>query len=1075
MVKIRKNLNRTSRNSSDFPPSEILPYSRNKLIWFAAFLALLFCYTCEGGENLVRNSGFEEGLENWTVPGWMMETSIEPKIDQAVVHGPGHGSLRLRGEEGTRGFLMQTISDFNPGSKYSLGAWVKKDGFENAWTVVIMTEYGYHDEEGNRKWGYFPVYSSWRFAYMEWNFLSREFLLPDNADILRVILSTTHPSGRIEPGRGNTGTAWFDNIELVEVAKDELAKAVSMPDSGLIKINRTVPLGEKGIFLHGEKAKIDVEIANTGETGRGLVLSAVVADFYDNEVHSFEEEIFIGAESGITRRLVIPAQEKYGFYGVNIAVKDKNIPIAKETTAFCVVSPYENRDPFFGMNAFVAGEPEAIARMGAGSYSQLLLWSSVERERGVFDFTAQRERLKTLLENGFNVEGYIHLTFTPGQNYVTPRWLEEMVLEWRESNEGFFPPEYYDLFHRYVYKTVKNFKDHIDTWQLGTEIDLHIGREPAMKEHFIKLYRAGAEAAKAADPDCIVGGIGVSGVDFQRGMPVVREVWPRVSDVLDGIFLDPYVDPKTFGPGHRPIGEERGGYRDLLLKALEIMAPSGKTLLAVDEKGYDISSDLPVDSPYAKDMARVMARGFIITRSIPEVKHYHYHNAGWRIREGGTDYGLWRLDSPRPTVAAYAATVRMMNGVSDPLKIKLHDDMHIYVFNRRGQTIAALWTVLPEEISLLASLPASAGVYDLMGNKRADLRAGRHEFHLTEEPIFLKSAAAPRRVAAALERGEFSLPLIKGQALFADARTMNVYIANQTTRDLTALVAAESPVEAGWAVPVQEANIPAGEIIPVPFELKEIDFLDFVGGDFSAKITVEGRETIVSKEIITIPVPRMETGIKVDGNLDKYRHLESLHLNSPQNIFPGGDDVASARLWLGPDDLSMRVWTAYDDDNFYFAAEVTDDVFVQEQTGGMIWAGDGFQISFNTLRDALDREISGSAGYLPTDYEYGIALTEEGPYVHCWTAAEINSHLTGAVEGTQLAIKKAGEGVWNYEWAVPWEYLLPLSPESGTVFGFNFNYIDIDRPGGGFVYAMGLTHGIVGGKDPSTFRPFVLE
>jgi hypothetical protein len=338
------------------------------------------------------------------------------------------------------------------------------------------------------------------------------------------------------------------------------------------------------------------------------------------------------------------------------------------------------------------------------------------------------------------------------------------------------------------------------------------------------------------------------------------------------------------------------------------------------------------------------------------------------------------------------------------------------------------------------------------------------------------SDVAAAQMKSALENGKLSLSLINSEARLTDMKTMSIFIHNKTSRGLKAHVVATAPASADWVIPTQDADIPPGETISIPFRLKQENLIRFADEKFAASIEVEGRRMAVDKEIMLLPIHRMSGEMKIDGNLDKYRMFQPITLNTPANLFPSGEglDLLSQGAWSGPEDLSMKVWVAYDEKCFYFAAEVMDDVFIQEHSGQDIWRGDGFQLAFTTQRSALLPVIH-DIGYGPDDYEYGIALTKAGAQSYCWTTAEVNKHLRGPTPGIERAVVKAGEHVWHYELAIPWEYLKPLRPEPGRMFGFNFSYIDIDRPGGEVEYWMGLTDGIVGSKNPLLFKTFYLE
>jgi len=153
---------------------------------------------------------------------------------------------------------------------------------------------------------------------------------------------------------------------------------------------------------------------------------------------------------------------------------------------------------------------------------------------------------------------------------------------------------------------------------------------------------------------------------------------------------------------------------------------------------------------------------------------------------------------------------------------------------------------------------------------------------------------------------------------------------------------------------------------------------------------------------------------------------------------------------------------------------VTDDVFLQRNTGAVIWKGDSIQFAFDTMNDALTPDESIKAGFNGNDYLFGMALTANGPECYCWIE---KGSATKKGEGGRkypIAIKK-GDGMVSYEIAIPWSELAPLAPKAGKAFRFNFIVWDNDREDEQASYWIGLTPGIAGGNDPSAYRVFVLE
>ncbi len=1020
----------------------------------------ILCVSSVNAENLLSNFSFEEGLDGWNVPHWM-DNLLAPAIDKAIVQGPGSASVRMVGEEGKRGFLYQRVIRNPAVKRYKLSGWIKLENFENNWTSGIGVEF----IGNNGEWlGITGAGPSWEVKESDWKKYEKEFEVPEGTTTLSVLVSTGSPSGEMDTV--NLGTAWFDNIILEEIVNE----------TNEISIRKFSPLGEKGIFLPDQPPEFVLQVINSYGQEKIVSVEITVKDFFGKSVYQKEEPLTLKPLAVTKHQFSLPAQKELGFYGVNISLKDANLPISKGVSSFCILSPPKDRDPFFGINWFIMGPSmaKAVHLMGAGTVGLHFNWSDIEREKGKYDFTNFDNALDKYLQEGFRVIGAIVLKHT--QMHL-PDWLFQETEERKKKGENPYPPEYFEAFGRFMEKVVSRYKDRVKVWSFIQEIDLGLEAGDSI-DRYTGLIKAGYLAAKKADPDCIVGGVGVSGVDGQKQprFPYAKKIWPLVYPYLDGMFFDPYVDPKTFGPGRKPIGPERGNLREILLEAKAIINQYGKNKLSIEEKGLNIITELPVDSPYAKEMAKHLSRNYIIAKSIPEVDRFLWHTS-FTFPEGAHDYGLWKIEddgtyNPRPLVAAYATTSRLLSQATDPEEINLLGDVYAYVFKKGEGCVTAIWTILKDPVSVLVDLPGEAEVYNLMGNKEKTLLKGKQEIILTDAPLFLVSNQSSKTFAQAIKQASCSLPLIKAEARLASLNKLLLYLANQTAQDLKVNIAVDPLKGTTFTTPQKEVSLPAKKVVPVEFLLKNTDFGLMNKNEFSAKITAEGRTSLVKRYLDLYPVTRAKGKVVVDGNLAEYKDIPPIVLDGLSNLFPV--DAFPNRAWLSPEDLSTKVYLAYDDQYFYFAAVVTDDQFIAEVTGTNIWANDSFQLAFDMMNDGISPEVSGVSGYDTNDYEFGIALTPEGPQTFCWIASETNKELQGNLMDFPLAIKRVNETTTNYELAIPWENLSPLKPEKGRAFGFNFINLDTDTSKSTAFYWMGLTEGIAEGKDPSYYKTFIL-
>ena len=828
------------------------------------------------------------------------------------------------------------------------------------------------------------------------------------------------------------------------------------------------------LFSPGDAPVVKAEVFNAYATEQAVTLELELLDYYGRATHREARAQTLPARVYRTEEFQLPALGN-GYWSARVRlVKDGRVVTQRAVGLCALPEPVTEGRPFMGASGFGlgAGTAEIGRRMGVRAAEFFIGWRDCEPEQGKLDLDRFEAILDVYEEHGFEVTGMVFLS----PDRTVPDWAS--AAPDLKDRDKYFAKDPAD-FGRFMEALVRRYKDRVKYWSFCCEVDLALHRWAEGTKGYVEMTKAAYESAKRADPDCIVGGIGVSGVDCTRNprFPVSRALWAELHNHLDGFFFDAYASPRYFAPALRVVGPEENDEEGMLREAVEIVRQYGPDKrVAIQEKGWAIDTTLPVDSPYARRMAEVLARSYIIARSVDEIEHYMWFQLVTAWDEGGYSYSLFRYEgdhiNPRPGAAAYAAVAQFLGGVEDPRRIHLHQDLYAFAFAAGRGSRAALWTPLADPVSLDVTLPAGVRVTDLMGNETTRSDGAPLTLELSESPLYLWAEAVPvGRMAAALSEARFHLPAAKLALTVPDLETVRVHVRNLLAEDLTGRLAVRTP--AGWRLETtrHEATIPAQETVVVPLQLAappEAPPAEPVDFDVRLRSPRHGQVRLTSEQVF-LPVPRIAARPVIDADLSEYADLPAINLDSQKYLWP--PDAPSAKLWTGVDDLSARVWVAWDDEAFYFAARVRDDVHVQERTGSSIWANDSFQIAFDPLNDALPPEFTGSSGYDPDDLEFGIALTPEGPQTFQWTGSPDGAGRL--VPQLPLAVTREGDYTL-YEWAVPWEHLAPLGPEAGRVFGFNFVLLDTDKPGETARYWMGLTPGICGGKDPSQFHNFVL-
>lgn len=162
----------------------------------------------------------------------------------------------------------------------------------------------------------------------------------------------------------------------------------------------------------------------------------------------------------------------------------------------------------------------------------------------------------------------------------------------------------------------------------------------------------------------------------------------------------------------------------------------------------------------------------------------------------------------------------------------------------------------------------------------------------------------------------------------------------------------------------------------------------------------------------------------IDGELSEWSKASSVLLDRQQQVVP-----PDPGFWKGPDDLSATVSWMYDDKNLYLACRVKDDVHLNGEPMAKIWAGDSMQIALANAQFPY--------GY--TELSVGLSSVAGSGHWVC-----IGPGNGKPLPGMRVVVKR-GQGVTNYEMAIPMASLSSISIVPGTKIRVAFIVNDVDQ------------------------------
>ncbi len=172
--------------------------------------------------------------------------------------------------------------------------------------------------------------------------------------------------------------------------------------------------------------------------------------------------------------------------------------------------------------------------------------------------------------------------------------------------------------------------------------------------------------------------------------------------------------------------------------------------------------------------------------------------------------------------------------------------------------------------------------------------------------------------------------------------------------------------------------------------------------------------------------------------------------------------------WSGASDLSGEVRLAWDANNFYLAARVTDNEYVQGATREELFKGDSLEIQFDTdlLGDFFTKALTGD------DVQIGISGGSSpgvNPEAYLWVPADDARRL----KQVKIGAITTTEG-YQIEAAIPWS-VFGVSPAKNQHYGFVFSISDNDNAAKNLQQTMVSNDPSRSLTDPTTWGDLLLE
>jgi len=941
----------------------------------AAWATCLFA-----GENLLENSSFEAGLYPWRA----MPSSMDPLSDVRITDGAAwdgdrsvlFDSSRIRfpathdrmlshwflGEKG-KPVTLSVYMKGTPGAKACFGLCA---GFNH--TEIRQ---GFKQAKDWRK--YVALTTGWKRYHFSTRFNEKK----DFYYQVEIVILTG-------------GKIWVD---AVQVEHGELTDYHPAADLAL-GLRFTEP---GNLFEIGREVQADVTVWSNADAKRDLKFACTVTAHDGELAAGISESMSLPPRQALSKTVRF-TPERRGVYTVDVKLSDAAGRVVATAAARVGVIRYLDKllsqadldaGPF-GVFAGVPPRPAAgmvlrrtgVRRLRTAPY--FLEWKRLEAKKGTFDF-----RVPDIIYTPEAVRPFSVIWCIRG----TPDWAS---LE--RDGKKITTPRSLDDYGNYLRKVVERYKDRVRTWEIWNEPDLSW---TGTIEEYVALLRKSWQVIKQTDPSALVQGLCPSNTSNACVRWTARALDAGAMKYMDSISFHPYRDASP----------EETDYVDDIRRIKDLMRKhGGEKRLDITEVGWCAATPEGVPNahlehtPHPEDVqAAYLLRMYIlsISEGVGTICWFNWGAGG--VRMGADPYGLLNADtfgSPKQALVVYNAMVDELEGATFRKRLDLADpDLYAFLFRKDGKPIAVAWSPWGRKAVLCPSTD-DVSVLDMYGNpvrlsaaRNADvITLSRHPRYITGSSKLL-SLVACTPPDGVLAGGQLDLQVKCPMA--------GVSAAFRPTGDPLVLPGDAIRLGGETRIPVKIRDDCETGIYPLRADLDLGD--------------VRLKDVRLCRLHVAERVPRLTP--RIDGDLSEWKSVKPRLLR--KKIHYMTDDYVIA-------DSGSKFYLAWDDDAFYFAADIADDDILSKDSG---WR-DMLTLLLDTRRK--------KKAYLD-DMTFAIVIEpskdRSNPAWHTHTG----KFSTARLKRADIAGRPTPGG-YTVEMAVPFDNFPWIEKPEGYVLGFDVDF-----------------------------------
>ena len=320
----------------------------------------------------------------------------------------------------------------------------------------------------------------------------------------------------------------------------------------------------------------------------------------------------------------------------------------------------------FGCHPPAVPEALALSRdagvgwVRAHDYWEAFYWYQAEPEPG--HWVWKDEQVRLVRSYGMEVLGMLG---------KPPNWASTIPVKKRGWETIYYPPKSLTQWRDYVAAVVGHYQGQVRYWEVWNEPNIDAFWRPRPQpERYARLLKAAYEAAKRANPECVVLAPCTAGIDVGFIEKVLENGGGKYFDVLS---LHSYRSLPDIG-----LEEEIYQVREVMWR-YGVNKPIWNT-----EVGWDAASPGVTEEDKANYLVRLFLEGFRL--GIEKTFWYNFQ---------GGKYGLM-LDregyEPAPAYWAYRTVTNTLGGAEYAGRLQVAEPARAYVFRKKGAPVLGLWS-----------------------------------------------------------------------------------------------------------------------------------------------------------------------------------------------------------------------------------------------------------------------------------------------------------------------------------------------------------------------------------------------